>query len=67
MRVSIAADRVYSVRVERDQESGWLVGEVTELPGCYTQAPNISLLRANLREAIAGYLAVAESKGRAGA
>ncbi|GAI42291.1 unnamed protein product, partial [marine sediment metagenome] len=32
--------RSYTVVVERDTESTWLVGEVVELPGCYTQAPN---------------------------
>ena len=28
----------YTIVVEKDPESGWLVGEVVELPGCYTQA-----------------------------
>jgi len=27
----------FTIIVERDPESGWLVGEVAELPGCYTQ------------------------------
>ncbi len=31
--------RAFTVVIERDQESSWLVGEVVELPGCYTQAP----------------------------
>jgi predicted RNase H-like HicB family nuclease len=42
--------------VERDPESGWLVGEVVELPGCYTQAPDLPTLEANMREAIIVYL-----------
>ncbi len=42
--------------VERDPESGWLVGEVTELPGCYTQAQNMVELEKNIREAIQVYL-----------
>lgn len=46
--------------VERDPESHWLVGAVVELPGCYTQAPDLPTLEANIREAIRGYLAVAE-------
>ena len=50
--------RTYTVIVERDPESGWLVGEVSELPGCYTQAPDLPGLEKNIREAIAGYLAV---------
>jgi len=48
--------RSYTVVVERDPESGWLVGEVVELPGCYTQAPDLPSLEANIREAVAVYL-----------
>jgi predicted RNase H-like HicB family nuclease len=33
-----------------------LVGEVTELPGCYTQARDMVELEANIREAIQAYL-----------
>lgn len=42
----------YTIVVEHDPESGWLVGEVVELPGCYTQAPDLPLLEANIKEAI---------------
>ena len=42
--------------VERDPESNWLVREVVELSGCYTQAPDIQALEVNVREAIAVYL-----------
>jgi Uncharacterised protein family (UPF0150). len=45
-----------SAIIERDPESGWLIEEVTELPGCYTQAPDLPTLESNLREAIAVYL-----------
>ncbi|MBM4430641.1 MAG: type II toxin-antitoxin system HicB family antitoxin [Chloroflexi bacterium] len=45
-----------TVVVERDPESGWLVGEVTELPGCYTQARDMVELEKNIREAIQVYL-----------
>ena len=44
-----------TVVVERDPESGWLVGEVTELPGCYTQARDMVELEKNIREAIQVY------------
>jgi predicted RNase H-like HicB family nuclease len=37
-------------------ESGWLVGSVAELPGCYTQAPTMTELESNLQEAIRVYL-----------
>lgn len=46
----------YTMIVERDPESGWLVGSVVELPGCYTQAPDLAALEAGIREAIAAYL-----------
>ncbi len=48
--------RQFTYVVERDPESGWLVGEVTELPGCYTQAKNMAELEENIREAIQVYL-----------
>ena len=48
--------RTFTVVVERDPESGWLVGEVVELPGCYTQAPDLSSLEKNVAEAIDVYL-----------
>ena len=49
----------YTVVVERDPESGWLIGEVVELPGCYTQAPDLSSLESNVREAISAYIKTA--------
>ncbi len=50
------ATRTFTVIIERDAETGWLVGEVVELPGCYTQAPDLPGLEANVREAIEVYL-----------
>jgi predicted RNase H-like HicB family nuclease len=44
--------RTFTVVVERDPESSWLIGEVVELPGGYTQAPDLSSLESNLQEAI---------------
>ena len=48
--------RAFTVVLERDPETKWLVGEVVELPGCYTQAPDMPTLEANIKEAIAAYL-----------
>ena len=48
--------RSFTVVVERDPESHWLVGEVVELPGCYTQAPDLPTLETNMQEAIQVYL-----------
>lgn len=46
----------FTVVVERDPESNMLVGEVVELPGCYTQAPDLPTLERNMQEAIRAYL-----------
>ncbi len=48
--------RSFTVVLQRDPESGWLVGDVVELPGCYTQAPDLPTLEANIKEAIQVYL-----------
>jgi predicted RNase H-like HicB family nuclease len=48
--------RQFTIIIERDPESGWLVGSVAELPGCYTQAPTMSELEKNMEEAIQVYL-----------
>jgi predicted RNase H-like HicB family nuclease len=55
--------RSFTVVVERDPESNWLVGEVVELPGCYTQAPDLPTLESNIREAIQAYIKTAEPEG----
>ncbi len=47
--------RKYTVLIERD-EAGWFVSEVVELPGCHTQAKNLSQLMERTMEAIKGYL-----------
>ena len=51
----------FTVIIERDPESGWLVGSVAELPGCYSQAPTLAALEDNMREAIQVYLETAEA------
>jgi len=52
--------KTFTMIVEKDPESGWLVGEVVELAGCYTQAPDLPTLEKNISEAIQAYLATAE-------
>ncbi|HLC84852.1 MAG TPA: type II toxin-antitoxin system HicB family antitoxin [Candidatus Nanoarchaeia archaeon] len=47
----------YNVLVEQDEE-GWFVAEVAELPGCYTQAKTKKELLDRIKEAIKGYLVV---------
>ena len=50
--------RTFTMVVEKDRESGWLVGEIVELPGCCTQAPDWPALEANMREAIHAWASV---------
>ena len=50
--------RPYTVVIEQDPETGWLVGEVVELPSCYTAAPDLPTLEANIREVVKLYLEV---------
>lgn len=47
----------YNILIEQDEE-GWYVAEVAELPGCYTQAKTKKELLTRIKEAIKGYLAV---------
>jgi predicted RNase H-like HicB family nuclease len=46
----------FTAIIEHDPKSGWLVGSVAELAGCYTQAPDMASLKANMCEAINVYL-----------
>ena len=47
----------FTVVIERDPESGWLVGPVAELPACYTQAATLAEIEPNIKEAVEAYLA----------
>ena len=49
----------YNILIEQDEE-GWFVAEVAELPGCYTQAKTKKELLERVKEAIKGYLKVAK-------
>lgn len=41
----------FKVVIEQD-EGGWYVGSIPELPGCYTQAKTLKELRRRIKEAI---------------
>jgi len=53
-------EREFTVIVQRDLESGWLIGSVLELPGCHTEAEDEAGLHAAIQEALALYLMDAE-------
>ena len=45
----------YTVMIEKD-EDGYYVGEVVELPGCFSQAKSVEELMKRIKEAISLYL-----------
>lgn len=57
--------QTFTIIVERDPESQWLVGEVVELPGCYSQAPDLASLEPNIREAVTVYLETIGTRDKA--
>lgn len=52
--------RQFQVIIERD-EDGYFVASVPALPGCHTQAKNLSLLRERVEDAISLCLEVAQT------
>jgi predicted RNase H-like HicB family nuclease len=58
--------REFTIIIERDPESDWLVGSVAELPGCYTQAPDLATLQTNMKEAIQVYLETLDDQAAQG-
>ena len=48
-------EKEFTVLIERD-EDGYYVGEVIELPGCFTQAKTLEELMKRIKEAISLYL-----------
>ncbi len=54
----------YRVVLEQD-EDGMFIAEAPSLPGCVSQGPTRAEALANIREAIAGYLASLEQRGEA--
>ncbi|PIN93589.1 hypothetical protein COU61_00795 [Candidatus Pacearchaeota archaeon CG10_big_fil_rev_8_21_14_0_10_35_13] len=45
----------FNILIEQDEE-GWFVSEVVELPGCHTQARTLDELLKRTKEAISLYL-----------
>ena len=51
------------VVIERD-ETGYYVAEVPALPGCLSQGKTLEEAKANIREAIIGWLTVMNAKAK---
>ena len=56
---------IFKIIVEKD-ESGYYVGEVSALPGCFSQGKTIEELRVNITEAIEGWLEVMNDRAKKG-
>jgi predicted RNase H-like HicB family nuclease len=52
--------RQFTVVIEQD-EDGYYIGIVPELPGCHTQAKSLEELKKRIKEAIELYLEVASA------
>jgi predicted RNase H-like HicB family nuclease len=51
----------HEIKLTQD-ETGWIVAECPDLPGCVSQGKNEAEALANIREAIAGWLWAEEKK-----
>jgi predicted RNase H-like HicB family nuclease len=49
------------VKIEKD-EAGYYVAQVPAMPGCMSQGKTVNEALANIKEAVAGWLEVMESK-----
>ncbi|MEW6063287.1 MAG: type II toxin-antitoxin system HicB family antitoxin [Nanoarchaeota archaeon] len=54
--------RKFNLIIEQDEE-GWYISEVVELPGCHTQAKSIDKLIERTKEAVQAYLETEEKPG----
>ena len=60
--ISIQIATTLTAIVHPEPEVGGYSAEVPALPGCFTQGETLDEVRANLREAIEGWLAVAHDR-----
>ena len=56
---------IFKIIVEKD-ESGYYVGEVPALPGCFSQGKTIEELKVNITEVIEGWLEVMNDRAKKG-
>ena len=51
-------DLTFNLEFQRDEESGWFVVHVVELPGCVSQGPTVEEAKANIADALESYMEV---------
>jgi predicted RNase H-like HicB family nuclease len=55
---------IYQEVILKEDESGWIVAECPELPGCVSQGKDEAEALANIREARSGWLWAEEQKAK---
>src|ERR1700686_2770402 len=51
-------DITFNLEFQRDEESGWIVVRIVELPGCVSQGATIEEAKANIANALESYMEV---------
>jgi predicted RNase H-like HicB family nuclease len=64
MPVAVDVQVVLTGIVRAEPDAGGYTASIPALPGCHTQGETLEEVRANLREAAEGWLAVAYEDGR---
>jgi predicted RNase H-like HicB family nuclease len=57
-KIITGQDLTFNLSFQRDEESGWFVVHVVELPGCVSQGPTIEDAKANIANALESYMEV---------
>ena len=57
-RITAGHDLTFNLEFQRDEESGWFVVHVVELPGCVSQGATVEKAKANIADALESYLEV---------
>src|SRR6202163_2726562 len=57
-RIVSGHDLTFNLEFQRDEESGWFVVHVVELPGCVSQGATIEEAKANIANALESYMEV---------
>jgi predicted RNase H-like HicB family nuclease len=57
-RIITGHDLTFNVEFQRDEESGWFVAHIVELPGCVSQGATIEEAKANIANALESYMEV---------
>jgi len=51
-------DLTFNLEFQRDEESGWFVVHIVELPGCVSQGPTIEEAKVNIANALESFMEV---------